>query len=257
MRTRALTISAVVGLALVALPVLTALPASAKGLSQSQIKNLENELNKGKKVTYSATYTSSDGSSVTIAQQSGKSNFTSSDGSSVINTGKKTYICSKGDSGNSGSSGNSGNTGNSGNSGSTTTTTKAGGSLQCVSEGGANPLLGLENAFSPTFLLGLLNEDKAAAVARAYGIKITTSTQKFAGQNATCLSATVRGKSGKYCVTSQGILAYVGGTSGNVFKMTKFSSSPSSSLFALPAGATTVTIPSVPNVSVPNVSIPS
>lgn len=233
----------VLGLALVVLPTL---PASAKGLSNSQIQQLENKLNQAKKVTYSATYISSDGSTVTIAQQSGKSNFSTSDGSSFINTGKKTYFCSKGDSGNSGSSGNTGSSGNSGNTGSTTTTTKAGG-LQCITEGGGNPLAGLVNAFSPTLLMSVLNEDKSAAVARALGIKVTTSTQKFAGQNATCLSATVRGKTGKYCVTNQGLLAYVGGTGGSTFKMTKFSSNPSPSLFKLPANATTVTIPSIPS----------
>jgi hypothetical protein len=244
MRTRALTVPAVVGLALVMLP---ALPASAKGLSQSQINSLEKNLNNAKKLTYQVTYSQVDGgktTTVTIAQASGKSNFTTGDGSSVINTGKKTYYCSANSSSNSGSTGNSGN---SGNSGSTTTTTKAG-SLQCVTTSGANPLLGFENAFSAAPLTALLNESKASAVARALGIKVTTSTQNFAGQQATCLSATVHGNTGKYCVTKQGILAYVGTGNGTYFKMTKYSSKPSSSLFKLPAGATTKTIPSTPSV---------
>jgi hypothetical protein len=243
MRTRiaaGVGVTVVLGLTLVALP---ALPASAKGLSNSQIQQLENRLNQGKKATYSATYVSSDGSTVTISQMSGKSNFTSSDGSSIINTGKKTYYCSQNSTGSSGSSGTSGS---SGNSGSTTTTTKAAG-LQCITESGANPLAGVVNLFSPALLLNVLNEDKASAVARALGIKVTTSTQKFAGQNATCLSATVRGQAGKYCVTNQGLLAYVGGTGGSTFKMTKYTSNPSPSLFKLPANATTVTIPSVPS----------
>jgi len=84
---------------------------------------------------------------------------------------------------------------------------------------------------------------EAAAIARAYGIKVTTSTATFAGQPATCISATVRGKSGKYCVTNQGILAYVGSNGSSVFKMTKYSSKPPASLFSLPAGATTQTLP--------------
>jgi hypothetical protein len=83
-------------------------------------------------------------------------------------------------------------------------------------------------------------------VARVLGIKLTTSTETFAGQSATCLSVTMRGKTGKYCVTDQGLLAYVGGTGGSTFKMTKYSSKPSASLFQLPADASTVTIPSVP-----------
>jgi hypothetical protein len=245
-------VAVVVALALVVLPTL---PASAKGLSNSQIQQLENKLNQAKKVTYSATYVSSDGSTVTISQQSGKSNFTTSDGSSIINTGKKTYYCSKNASGNSGSTGSSGSSGNSGNSGSTTTTTTSNsGGLQCVTGSSTGSLGGLVNLFSPALLLNVLNEDKVAAEARALGINVTTSTQKFAGQNATCLSATVRGKTGKYCVTNQGLLAYVGGTGGSTFKMTKYSSNPSPSLFKLPANATTVTIPSIPSGgSVPSV----
>jgi len=215
MRTRLFSgvgVAVAVALALVVLPTL---PASAKGLTNSQIQQLENKLNQGKKVTYSATYVSSDGSTVTISQQSGKSNFTTSDGSSIINTGKKTYYCSKSDTGSLGS---------------------------------------LVNLFSPALLLNVLNEDKVSAEARALGIKVTTSSQKFAGQNATCLSATVRGKTGKYCVTDQGLLAYVGGTGGSTFKMTKYSSNPDPSLFKLPTNATTVTIPSIPSGgSVPSV----
>jgi hypothetical protein len=102
----------------------------------------------------------------------------------------------------------------------------------------------------------VLNEDKSAVVARALGIKVTTSSQTIAGQPTTCISATVHGQSGKYCVTKQGLLAYVGSPTGTVFKMTKYSSKPSPSLFVLPAGATTVTVPSTPDVSIPDVSIP-
>ena len=45
----------------------------------------------------------------------------------------------------------------------------------------------------PGLLLNVLNEDKVSAEARALGIHVTESTQKFAGQNATCISATVQG----------------------------------------------------------------
>jgi hypothetical protein len=52
----------------------------------------------------------------------------------------------------------------------------------------------------------------------------------------------VRGKSGKYCVTKQGLLSY-SGTPSSYFQLTKYSSTPSASLFSLPAGATTATLP--------------
>jgi hypothetical protein len=128
--------------------------------------------------------------------------------------------------------------------------------LQCYTASGANPLSGVAGLFSPALLLGLLSEAKAKVAARVLGIKLTTSTQTFAGQSATCLSGTVQGKTGKYCVTNQGLLAYVGGTGQATFKMTKYSSKPSASLFQLPANATTVTIPSTTGTSIPKVSMP-
>ena len=71
---------------------------------------------------------------------------------------------------------------------------------------------------------------------------MSASSATFAGQSATCVSVTAQGKAGKYCVTKQGILAYAG-TSSGYFELTKFVASPPASLFQLPAGATTVTIP--------------
>jgi hypothetical protein len=43
-------------------------------------------------------------------------------------------------------------------------------------------------------------------------------------------------------VTKQGILSYAG-TPSNYFKLTEYSSKPSASLFTLPAGATTQSVP--------------
>jgi hypothetical protein len=250
MRTRvassaAVAAAAALGLAVVVLP---ALPASAKGLTQSQINAIENNLNHGKKLTFSATYTAVNGSqktTVTIAQAPPKSDF-SSGTSSVINNGHTTYICSAGSSGGSGSSGSTGSTGSS-----------SGGKEQCITESGANPLLSLEDVFSPAVALAALNEAKSASIARAYGIHLTESSGNYAGQSATCFSVSEKGKgSGKYCVTKQGILAYAttsNNGSTNYFELTHYSSSPSSSLFSPPAGATTVTTPSLPKgVSTPS-----
>jgi hypothetical protein len=263
MRMRYISVVAAVGLgAVLALP---AMPASGK--TAPNFKALTNTINKAKKMTYYAQYASYSGSAqqttVTIAQAPPKSNFSSASGS-VINNGKTTYYCgtagsagnsgttgNTGNSANSGSSGNSGSTGNSGssgnsgstgNSGSSTTTAKS--TVTCVASKGSNPLLGLESFFSPTAALTLFSEAKDAAVARALGIKVSSSSATFAGQPSTCLSATVKGKSSKYCVTKQGILSYAGSsTSSSYFKLTKYSSKPPASLFAVPAGATITTLP--------------
>jgi hypothetical protein len=242
MRNRLLSgvgVAVALGLVLVVLP---ALPASAKGLSQSQINNIEKNLHHGKNITFEATYLADSGGqkqTVTVAQAPPKSYFGAS-GSSVINDGKSTYFCSA--NANAGSSGSTGSTGNSG----PTTTTSGSGKLQCVKESGVSPLLGLEDLFSSSTALTLLNEAKQSVAAHAAGVHLTASSGNYAGQSASCFGGTVRGQSGKYCVTSKGVLAYVttGNGKNNYFELTKFSTKPPSGLFTLPAGATTESIPS-------------
>jgi hypothetical protein len=113
-----------------------------------------------------------------------------------------------------------------------------------VASKGSNPLLGLENLFSPTIALSLLSEAKSTAIARALGLKVSSSSATFAGQPSTCVSVSVRGKSTKYCVTKQGILSYSGSSSSSSsFKLTKYAAKPPASLFAVPAGATITTLP--------------
>jgi hypothetical protein len=133
--------------------------------------------------------------------------------------------------------------------------------VQCLKESGTSPLLGIEDLFSPTAAIAALNEAKVGAIARAEGVHISSSSGKYAGQSATCFTVSKRGQgAGKYCVTNQGILAYAStanNASNNYFELTKYTAHPSSSLFTLPAGATTVTTPSIPDVSIPSdVSIP-
>jgi len=240
MRTRLAIMTVALGLG--ALVLLPPLPASGKA-SPLNVKALTNSINRAKNLTYLAQYTSvSNGqtTTVTIAQSPPKSNFSTSSGS-VINNGKTTYYCSS-NSGSSGNSGNTGSTSNSGNSGASSTTTTSKGTMQCLSVKGANPLLGLENIFSPAVALGALAEAKQGLVSRLLGIKVSSSSATFAGQPSTCVTVTVRGKGGKYCVTKQGILSY-SGSSTSYFKLTKYSSKPPASLFSLPTGATTQTLP--------------
>jgi hypothetical protein len=234
-----------------------AVAATAKG---PNLQNLSNELNKAKHVTYYAQYKNVSGgqtTTITIAQSPPKSLFSSADGSLAVDTGKATYFCSA-NSGNSGSTGNtgtgnsgSGNSGNSGNTGSTTTTTKTKSTEQCYSEKGANPLLGTEALFSGAALTGVFAQAEESAIARALGIHVSTSSGNYGGQSATCVTVTRKGQGAKYCVTPQGILAYESTGKSNYFELTKYSSHPPPSLFQLPAGATTVTIPSVPSGSTP------
>ena len=227
--------------------VLPALPASARN-SPANIKALTDSINRAKHLTYEAQYTSvtnGQTNTVTIAQSPPKSNFSTSSGS-VINNGKSTYYCNSASSSSAGSSGNSGNSGGSGSSGE--------GSVTCISSKGSNPLLGIEDAFSPALALNALGQARQTIIARALGIKVSYSTASFAGQPSTCASVNVRGRTAKYCVTKQGILSYSGSGSAGYFELTKYSSTPSANLFALPAGATTATLPTLPGGS--SISVP-
>jgi hypothetical protein len=249
MRTRIVTTVAAFGVG--ALFVWLALPASGKPISTPDLKALTNTIDHAKKLTYDAQYTSvtnGQKSTVTIAQAPPKSDFSSSD-SSIINTGKTTYYCSANpdstsNSGNTGNSENTGATSNSGNSGTpSNTTTTSNGPEQCLSEKGDNPLLGLQDIFSPTVALGALAEAKEGLVSKLLGITVSSSSASFAGLPSTCVAVTVHGKGGKYCVTKQGILSYSGSSSSDYFQLTKFSAKPPASLFTLPTGATIDTLP--------------
>jgi hypothetical protein len=255
MRTHSLTVVttavAAIGMGALALGAAGPAAASSKPVSSSYLKALSTQINKGKKLTYYVTYkTVGEGSqsTVTIAQAPPKTYFASS-GSTVFNNGKTTYYCSPGtsDSGDSGSSGsgNSGDSGDSGNSGATTTTAAPKATLQCYSEKGNNPLADTEDLFTGSSVLSIFSEAEEGTVARLLGIKVSQSSGNYAGQPSTCITVSRRGQSAKYCVTKQGLLSYssASGTKG-YFEMTKYSSHPPSSLFSLPSGATTVTIPS-------------
>lgn len=197
--------------------------ASHGKLTPAQLKALTNKVNSSKKLSFEAVYKSvglGSDASVTIAQAPPKSLF-STTGGVVVNTGSKTYYCST-----------------------------SGGAEQCLAAGTSNPFVGIEDIFSPAAALAAFSDAKEGLVDRALGIKLSESSATIAGQASTCVTVTVKGKADKYCVTKQGVLAY-SGSGGQYFELTKYVKSPPSSLFQLPAGATTVTLPggaSIPDI---------
>ena len=174
--------------------------------------------------TYKATYTSTDTSgatsTVTIEQSGAKSVF-SAPGGLFIDTGTTSYECS---------------------------TTS--GQEQCVAMSSTeNPLASLAAVFNPATALGVFQGAEAQVEAHAAGFNIDVSSGTYAGQPSKCVTGTGDGKTFKYCVTDTGILAYGGGSgagSGGSFALTSYSSSAPAGDFAVPAGATVVTIPGVP-----------
>ncbi len=217
MTTTRIVRAAAVGAGLV-LMLSVATPASAahKKVTSSNINALAKSLNSAKKITFEAVYKSSlsgQNETVTIAQAPPKSYFSAS-GGSVVDTGTKSYFCSTSD-----------------------------GATSCLSTGTSNPFASLETLFSPATAAAAFGEAKEGLISRTAGIKVTTSSASIAGQSSTCVTVTVHGTVGKYCITKQGILSY-SGTGKNYFELKSLTKSPSNSLFDLPAGATTETLPS-------------
>jgi hypothetical protein len=213
-----LLLSGMVGMVGMASP---AFAAKSKTPSSKSLKALSKSLKSAKGAKYVATYKvvspgTAASTTVSIAQDPPKSAFSTGQGDgSIINTGTKTYYCSG----------------------------AAGGPQNCIASGTTNPFAGLQDLFSPSSAIAAFSEAKEGLASKELGIKATESSQSIAGQSTTCVSVTTKGGVvGKYCVTKQGILAYAG-TSKSYFELTKYSTSPPASLFTLPAGATTVTLP--------------
>lgn len=190
------------------------------GDQSAELSAIASSVKAGKQATFKAgyTYQGSSSGTVTIEQKPPKSLFSTGDGE-VISTGTTTYYCST--------------------SGATPT---------CLSTGTSNPLAALSQLFAPDSAVNAIQAAEAQVAAHAQGYDVSFSDQSFAGQASKCVTLSGSGQSGKYCVTTGGILAYSGSAS-NSFTLTSYSGKVSDSDFALPAGASTVTLP--PGVSIP------
>jgi hypothetical protein len=98
--------------------------------------------------------------------------------------------------------------------------------------------------YTPSHWVSFLRE--FALAAGLAGDKVSSSTMTVNGFAMTCVDLVAPGVTGTstICTTAQGILGYVNVASDPVsFEIEKFSTSPPSSLFALPPGATITTTP--------------
>ena len=98
--------------------------------------------------------------------------------------------------------------------------------------------------YTPAHWVAFLKEFSLAA--GLAGDKVSSSTMTVNGFAMNCVDFNAPGVAGTstICTTAQGILGYVNVASDSVsFEIEKFSTSPSSSLFALPPGATITTTP--------------
>lgn len=202
---------------------------AAGGSGTAKLDALAGDVKSAQKSTFKAVYTSTSGgktSTITFAQSPPKQLFSASDSSgsttSLINTGTTTFSCT-------------------GNSSSNVTCTSIGGRLAGAA------LTSLVNVYDGSTALTVFNAWKSAIVARVAGVSLNFTSTTIAGQPSTCADWSRSGDTATYCVTSTGVLAKVetsdSAGSGTSFELTSYSSSPPASDFAVPAGATVVTLP--------------
>jgi hypothetical protein len=199
------------------------------GDASSKLNALTGNVKSAQKSTFQAVYTSTSGgttSTITLAQSPPKQLFSSTDPSgsttSLINTGTTTYSCS-------GSSG-----------GTTTCTSIAGGAA-------AGALTSLISVYNGSAALAVLNSWQTVIASHVTGVSLTFTDDTIAGQPSTCAHWSHQSDQATYCVTSTGVLAKVessgGSSGGQTFALTSYTQSPPASSFAVPQGATVVTLP--------------
>ena len=205
----------------------TATTGSGSGDASSKLDALTGNVKAAQKSSFQAVYTSTGGgstSTVTLAQSPPKQLFSTTDGSgsttSLINTGTTTYSC-----------------------------TGSGGTATCTSIGGGlagSALTSLINVYNGSAALTVLKGWQSTLAAHIAGASLTFTDETIAGQPSTCAHWSHSGDTATYCVTSSGVLARVetgGSSGGSSFTLTSYTKSPPASAFAVPQGATVVTLP--------------
>lgn len=177
-----------------------------------KLKSLGSHVAKEKSATFEVVYTTTFGGhtqSITFAQAPPKFLMKTS-GGSVVDTGAATLFCAS--------------------------------TSECVSAGAANPLGSLQQLFSPTTARTFFQHAAAALGAKEAGYSVSFSSATFAGLSSECASVSGNGVSGKYCVASNGLLAYAGSSAGNI-TLTSYTTSVPGTAFTPPSGATIITEP--------------
>jgi hypothetical protein len=138
--------------------------------------------------------------------------FSTSSGGLVLNDGKATYFCSS--------------------------------SATCLKETAVNPLSSLVGLYSGSVFLGLTRSFSDQAALSMAGVSLSFSNATHGGLASKCVTLTYAKKSetATWCVSSTGVLTYWS-AGGSSFELTSYSSTVNANQFALPAGATVVTIP--------------
>lgn len=189
--------------------------ASSSSSLTEKLSKLSGSLQSAESASFTAMYSATDNGeteTLTFAQDPPKSLF-SANGGEVVDTGTATYFCS------------------------------TSGTPSCFSSTTEDPLAPLLNILSPKTAISDLQEAESALASKVAGYSASFSSATFAGQPSTCVTITQTSGTVKVCVTGTGELDYVSTSPSQVFEMTSYSTTVNASSFALPPGATVVTLP--------------
>ena len=206
-------------------------PTSSGG-SSTELQTFGGTIKAAENATFQAVYTSTSSSggtqTITLEQSPPKRAFTTTDSSgsvsTLLTTGSATYAC----------------------------TTDPGGTPTCTSmssstgAGARSSLIGIYNGSTA---LAAIEGWQTVVAAHVSGVPLTFTDTTIAGQPVRCANWRYQGSSATYCVTDTGAPTEVVTTdgsasaSGSGFELTSFTTAPPASDFAVPAGATVVTIP--------------
>ena len=186
----------------------------ANGTAGKRIEKFQQQLQNAQKQVYTADYESKDSNGKTqtihVAQKPPKSLFKTED-AIVISDGTDTFTCSQ-------SGGNR--------------------QMQCLKAAGAGggSVAGFSQALSGAAVLAAVS---AAAIVP--GFDAQQSTKDLAGQHLDCVTITksADNKHPEYCVTQDGILAYVADDSGSSFSLTSYKKEANDSDFTPPGPVVT------------------
>jgi hypothetical protein len=205
----------------------------AGGGGGSDLSGFSASVQKGKTATFKAVYTSTDSSgdaqTITFEQAPPKQLFKTVSGTHatlMLNTGSQTLSC-EGDS--------------------------AQGAPNCVDLGsnGSAALTGMLNFYNGSFVVTAMQGWQTMIGSHLAGVSLKFSDDTIAGQAVRCAMWTAAGQTATYCVTHDGVLAKASGSSGsgneNGFVLTSYSTSAPASDFAVPAGASVASVPSMPS----------
>jgi len=171
-----------------------------------------------KSATFQAVYTLTEAgktSTITFSQSPPKYLFKLSSGVLSLNDGSHSYYCTS--------------------------------NKQCLQLSSQSPIQAQLSLFDGTVFQSTVNAyNVAAPLLKLLHVNLTFSTATFGGQASQCMKVeyTKNSTSATYCLSSTGVLTYLS-AGGTTFTLTSYTTSPPASDFTVPAGYSTVTIPSV------------